>query len=262
MKRTALWILAIAMIVFGCIMLANSKTDSSGDAQNLEKLGYLSIKNDAIYYVDELVILDQVGALEDSSTMYLMVMFQDADGKHIVANMPVNQDDEEIYEDVCDYLGDPAQGIGDLVISAYVKTEDFVDVEGELKGYFDQGVRDYMLYTGDYVISMSHQLEYLCDEGGDPFEKVSGAYTVSKVVGVLCIVGALLSILASFAKPKAKQVQPLQTAPSVPQSGSASANPEAGKDVRQQLDYYKSLHDAGYMTDAEFEAKRKQILNL
>lgn len=276
-------IFSILLVLFGCIVLFAPSTDTSKDPEVLSKISYRDVEKDQIYYVEDLMIADQYAELDDGDVIYLLVMFEDENGKLIAANMPVNTS-SPIRDDVEDYLGDSTQYIGDYHISCYVKAETDYDVEDKLNNMFANAVSRMRTEHGFSATSLGLRFEYICDEDGDPYATAEGANTVKQVVGILVILGGVALFFGTFRKnSKAKaapqqrqQVQQPQYAPQPQQvrqvtpmgtfTHSVQPQPAATapntNDVMAQLNHYKALKDAGYMTEAEFEQKRKELLSL
>ena len=83
-------IFSILLVLFGCIVLFAPTTDTSKDPEVLSEISYRDVEKDQIYYVEDLMIADQYAELDDGDVIYLLVMFEDENGKLIAANMPVN----------------------------------------------------------------------------------------------------------------------------------------------------------------------------
>lgn len=285
------------MILTGVIFLTSEGTDTSGDPVDLATILRDDVENNAIYYVEDLVILDNFAEKDD--IMYMSVMFRDEGGSHVVAVMPVT-DDDEIWDEVNDYMNNDLLSWGDLVVSCYVETETNVNVDNKLHQYFDEWVEDYEYYTDSKVFPLEWRFDYVCDEDGDPHAIAEGANIVAKIVGVLTIAAAVAVLyFGALRKPKAYTTAPVPgyTAPQVPTytvpnpptysapqapsytSAQSSLNdipqvrysapvppaPQAQpvqSDAIAQLNRYKELKDAGFMTDEEFNQKRRELLGL
>lgn len=285
MRKAAVWIMAIMVAFYGVILLSSPETDTSGDPEDLAEISFEDIENNQIYYIDELIVADTHSILEDSDVKYYLVMFYDQDDNLVAANMPVNASCE-IWEDLEDYLEDDSMHIGDMVISCYVKTG---TDQTKTRDFFQSRVWDLELEGGFDIETVSFKFDYVCDEDGDPYETAEGVNTITKVMGVLCLaVAALIIYFGAIRKPKAKKpaaapAAPVYTAPAAPTytppvrpasqprqdslhfSGRRTAAPAApaGEDpVVTELKRYQALHDAGFMTDEEFEQTRRKILGL
>lgn len=302
-------LVAILLVMFGIILLVVPTTDTSRAPEDLSQISYRDVEKDQIYYVEDLLMADQFAVLNDNDVVYMMVMFQDQDGKVVAANMPLN-DSSPIWDDVQDYLSDDSQSIGDYSINCYVKAETDYDVEDKLNDLFAEGVQRMRGEMLQSIYPLGLRFDYVCDEDGDPYAIAEASETFKIVVAVMVFIGAALLFFGTFRKPKQQKQAarvsnyaadyPRQTGvpQSVPQVQQATpmgtfqttaqpaqsnytyvqqpatqsyaqaqvtqqptAAPNTG-DVMAQLNHYKMLKDAGYMSEAEFEQKRKELLGL
>jgi len=312
LKATRIFV-GILLFLFGIILLVVPTTDTSKDPEDLSQISYRDVEKDQIYYVEDLLVADQFAVLNDNDVVYMMVMFQDQDGKVVAANMPLN-DSSPIWDDVQDYLNDESQIIGDYSINCYVKAETDYDVEDKLNDLFAEGVQRMRSEMLQAIYPLGLRFDYVCDEDGDPYAIAESSEIVKIVVAVMVFIGAVLLIFGAFRKPKqqrqaaagnytaaypkqtttpsgvssqpqqVRQVTPMGTFQTTVQQPAQSgytyvqepvaqsyAQPQAAQqpaaapntgDVMAQLNHYKMLKDAGYMTEAEFEQKRKELLSL
>lgn len=281
MSKIAAWILALAMIMTGAIFLTSIEEPPSSPPENLTDFSYLDWEKDTIYYAEDLLIVDTFALRNDSEQIYLLVMLQDKDEHIVLVNMPLD-DSAKIWEQVTTYLDDENKVYGDLALNCYVKLEYYPNVDDTLYDYFDQAVNELESYTGRSFGTIQWCFKYVCDENGDPYAVSNGASNIGKTMGIGFIVGALLIIyFSTFHKPAAKKtdtsvrnvpVQPQNNskpAPSQPaytpqpvRPAPQQAQPQVDNSIMTQLDNYKALREAGYMSDAEFEQKRKELLGL
>lgn len=270
-------LISILLVLFGIILLVVPTTDTSGSPEDLSRISYQDVEKDQIYYVEDLLVADQFAVLNDDDVIYMLVMFQDQDGKMVAANMPLN-DTSPIWDDVQDYLNDDSQIIGDYSINCYVKAETDYDVEDQLNDLFAKGVQRMRGELLQSIYPLGLRFDYVCDEDGDPYATAEAGETVKIVVAVLVFIVAAYLFSGLFRKPKkqnstpprvssqpqqVRQVTPMGTFTTTVQQPAQqpTATPNTG-DVMAQLNHYKALKDAGYMTEAEFEQKRKELLSL
>ncbi len=184
-------IVAIALILFGVILLSAPTTDTSAEPKDLAQISYRDVENAQIYYAKDLLVVDQFAVLNEDDVIYMMVMFEDKNGNIVAANMPINKT-TPIWDDVNDYLNDSTQLIGDYTINCYVKADTDHDVEGKLNGMFDEAVQEMRGQMGTSINKLGLRFVYVCDENGDPYATAAGAETVSKVVAAVVILGGVL----------------------------------------------------------------------
>lgn len=272
--------MAVVIGFVGFIFFVTPTTDTSDEPDNLADIFYDEIEKDHIYYVEDLIIADTHSSRTDSNVHYCIVLFRDTDDNMVAVNMPVNPDDE-IWDDLEDYLEDDELLVGDYTVNCYVKAEKDYTYD-DVGSYFMDAVWKYEMDLGHDIKTVEWAFDYVCDEDGDPYEIADGANMVGKVVGVLTMgVAVLILFSAVRRKPKTKKTTasaaPVYTAPaytpSVQQSqpgslhfsGRKTAPPDApaGEDPAvTELKRYQALRDAGFMTDEEFEQTRRKILGL
>lgn len=281
MRKVAAWILVFALAIFGGCVLTLSAPSGEKEPVDVSDISYKEMTKGNIYFIKDLLVVDTFAEKEDGKVQYLMVMFQDMDEKTVAAIMPVNQDCA-IWDDVMAYIKDDTQQIGDYALSCYVKTETNTNVDGKLHGLFDTAVEDVQSLLGASVriSKLSVRLDYVCDEDEDPAQVLKGTQTVAMVVGIVTLVAAagiaIVTIVKSSSAKSAAKVQytPVATpvayakpaAPTyqVPYTQTSPAQvPRAEADsVLEKLNRYQALKNAGYMTEEEFEKKRKELLEL
>ncbi len=261
MNKVSAWLLAIFLVIGGIFFMTVETVDTSEEPEDLAEISYEDLEEKHIYYVEDLVVLDCVAALEDGEVLYMAVLFQDKDGAFTVLNMPVN-DSDDIWDDVNDYLDDSSMGYydmgkGDLVVSGYVKAEKDVNVQGELYDYFDDWLTQYRNDVSMPVEASDLRFDFVCDEDGDPYAIAEGASTVGMIGGGLLIVLALVVLyFGALRKPKPAPVCSVPTyAPQQPDAAAAAP-------VAEQLRRYQALVESGVMTSEEYEQKRRELLGL
>ena len=252
--RAIIIILGIALI--GVALLTRT-VSTSQDPIDLAEVAARDMENKTLYYAEELYVMDSFAATEDEDVLYMAVMFEDETGDYVVVNMPVNKDDA-IWEDVQDYLDDDSMQPGDYVLECYVMTETNVDVNDQLFDLFDEWIDDLERYAGLSVETNTEiRFNFLCDGDGDPSAEMAKTNTVFLVVGILCLVLAVVMLYFFFLrKPKAKAAAPVisYTVPTYPTQPANDA-------VNAQLQSYRSMVQNGLMTEEEFAKKQAELLN-
>lgn len=253
-------LLALAIGFFGVIVLTSSSETTAANHAALSEVSYTSLEKGTVYYVEDLILVDTYAEMEDGSVLYFLTIFTDANGNDVAMTMPLNKDNP-LWTDANAYLYDDSMYVGDYTVDCYVKVESNYTSDDDLYAFFNEYVTD--LRTGGYVLrsDSSLRLSYVCGANEDPAEAEAGAAIIGRIVGVACIVLAVLMLVfalkAKTAKPAA---QPQYEGPVAPVSPAASADSEY--DVMVKLQQYQKIHAAGLMTDEEYEAKRKQLLGL
>lgn len=257
-------ILALVIAMVGFIMLSDASEPVQTDPAALSEVAYTELVKGDIYYVEDLIIADSYAEMEDGSVLYFLTIFTDGDGYDVAITMPMNKDND-LWADANAYLNDASMYIGDYTVDCYVEVESNYASDDVLYQYFDEYVTD--LRTGGYPLrsTSSLRLSYVCAANEDPTAAQEGANSVGRVVGVACILLAVLLIVLALkggkrtgaAKPRAS-VQPVQP---VPQNAAPQQYARAD-DVTTKLKQYQNLRDSGFLTDEEYEAKRKELLGL
>ena len=260
MRKVRAIIYALAALILGVVLLTMN-VSTSQEAVELAEIAAEDLENKTLYYAEDLIVMDAFATMEDKDVVYVAVMFEDESGEYVVVNMPVNKDDS-IWEDVNDYLDDYSQDMGDYVIDCYVVTETNVNVENQLIGFFDEWVDELEEMIGFSVETNTEvRFNYLCDEDGDPYAKMEKSNLVFTILGVVCLALALVLLyFGVLRKPKVKKTSaiPGYTIPTYP---TQPVQPAANDAVNAQLQNYRSLVQSGLMTEEEFAAKEKELLN-
>lgn len=310
MNKVFVTFMALVIAFVGYLFMSTPITDTSEDPVDVAEIGYYDIEKDHIYYIEDLIIADAHSSRTDSDVHYCIVLFYDKYDNMVAVNMPMNPDDE-IWDDLLDYLEDDDMQVGDYTVNCYVKAEKDYTYD-DVGSYFMDTVWKYELDLGSDIKTIEWRFDYVCDEDGDPYYVAEGSNTVGKVMGVLTIGVAVLILYFGVIRgskpktPKAKKAahgpvpmppthtptqptyQPAQQSSyAPPQSAPAQQNAELRFSGRRnaapvaqetpvaqaepapeadpllvQLERYKALRDAGYMTDAEYEEKRRNMLGL
>lgn len=259
MKKVRAIITALVVAVLGVVLLTMN-VSTSQDSVDLAEISAGDLENKTLYYAEDLIVMDVFATMEDKDVLYVAVMFEDEAGEYVVVNMPVNNGDA-IWEDVNDYLDDYSQEMGDYVINCYVVTETNVNVDNKLIQFFDEWVDDFEGMV-DFSVETNTEVRfnYLCDEDGDPYAQMEKSNVVFTILGVVCLALALVLLyFGVLRKPKAKKTSaiPGYTIPTYPTQPVQPANDA----VNEQLQNYRSLVQSGLMTEEEFAAKEKELLN-
>ncbi len=282
MKKAAVWFLSIVMILVGIIILTSAETPTTGDPIDLATIAYEDVEKNNIYYAKELVVMDSFATMDDD-VLYMLVAYMDNNEEIVVANMPVSES-SDLWDDVNDYLNDDSLFIGDYVIECYVKTETNFDVQNKLVDMFNESVNDLSVMLGESLRKADWRLNYVCDKNGDPYATAEASNTIGKVMGVLCILGALAWLyFGALRKPKASPAahqQSVYTAPQQPSYGAPQhssyatpqqtayaasqrpAAPAVDNSVDAQLARLKTLKDTGFLSEEEYNQKCKELQSL
>lgn len=258
-------ILALAIGMFGFISLSDASEPVETNPAPLSDVAYTELEKGDIYYVEDLIIADSYAEMEDGSVLYFLTIFTDGNGYEVAITMPMNKDND-LWNDANAYLNDASMYIGDYTVDCYVKVDSNYTSDDVLYDYFDEYVTD--LRSSGYLLrsTSSLRLNYVCAADEDPTAAVEGANSVGKVVGVICIVLAVLLVVLALkggSKPKAPMPQAAAQQPVRNiQQPAAPQQSASGDDVVTKLKQYQNLRDSGFLTDEEYEAKRKELLGL
>lgn len=271
-KKILRILLALLLAVFGIVFLTDASEEVPSDPASLSEVSYTELVTGTVYYAEDLVIADSYAEMEDGSVVYFLVIFTDGSGNEVAVTMPMNKSNP-LWNQAHAYLNDPTMYIGDFTVDCYVKAESNYASDSDLFRFYDEYVSD--LRVGGYMLRSDSgmRLSYVCGPYEDPAEAEAGARTVGKIVGAACIVIALLILVLTFRKGKVSSqpaYQGSQIPRQVPQAPQTPVShnpvpqtPGAGADdVMAKLQQYQQLHRSGFLTDEEYEAKRRQLLGL
>ena len=294
------FISGLGFIGFSLIVLLTSGNNMVDvDTQNAEDISYQSMEEDNVYWIEKLTVVDRYASLTNSNVNYLMASYTDADGKTVLVSLWMNSS-EDYWTVTNDYVEDDNMGIGDCVINGYFELqEDESDRAEERWSYFSDYVTKYKQSGGVPInaVSLKSVLRYRCTTYEELVAFSNTTNVVSKVMGVIALGIGILALYAGFKwisinkKQKAQKavktptveefinntgfftektempvsaIQPTQPAvqatPATPVQPTAPA--PVASDKMAKLNEYKALVDAGYMTQEEFDQKRKEILQL
>ncbi len=289
----------IGFIGFGLIVLLMSgRVGVDVETQNAEDISYLSMEKDNVYWIEELTVVDRYAFLEDSNVNYLIVSYEDMRGNIVLASLSMNSS-EDYWTSTKNYIEDDNARVGDCVIKGYFELrEDVSDNAVERAKYFGEGVAKYKQSGAipQNAVSLRNVFRYKCSSYDELLALSKGTEGVAKFMGVFALALGALAIYAGFkwisinkkldaqeAAAKAQNAPTLDdivnnsgfftqptvrrvstTAPTPPATSTPSATPVAPStsDKIEKLNEYKAMMDAGYMTPAEFEQKRRELLGL
>lgn len=255
-------ILALAIAFFGFLSLCDASEPVEINPKSLSEVSYTALEKGDIYYVEDLILADSYAEKEDGSVLYFLTIFTDGNGSEVAITMPMNKDND-LWSDANAYLNDASMYIGDYTVDCYVKVENNYTSDNVLYDYFDEYVTD-LNSQGYYVRSTSSlRLSYVCGPNEDPTAAAEGANSVGRVVGIVCIALAILMVVLALKGGKSKAAAKPQAAVQQTPVYQPTPQPSApADDVMTKLKQYQNLRDSGFLTDEEYEAKRKQLLNL
>ncbi|MBQ9762690.1 MAG: SHOCT domain-containing protein [Oscillospiraceae bacterium] len=276
-KKAATWILAVAIAIFGIILLSSYLgTKENPTPEKLSEVSRSDLEAGTVYLADELVVVDCFAEALNTDMDYYFILFKDANGLTIPMTMPVGKA-SPIRDELEAYINDSTKKPGDLVLEGYVKLEKDVDEDGKLFNFFNEALENYQAQTFDLMVRTNFRMVYVCGPEGDPFADSAAKNPITLVMGILSILGAVallvFGVILADRTPRKKATAPAQAAPvyrsAAPQQTTAPRSipvvpptPAASDPVMEQLERYKSLHEAGYMTAEEYDQKRKEILGL
>lgn len=292
---------AFGFIGFGLIVLLMSGSNKIDvETQNAEDISYLSMEKDNVYWFDELTVVDCYATLNDGDVNYFIVSYEDMNGKTVLASLSLNPE-EDPWDATERYLEDDGAGVGDCVLKGYFELcEDASDKADERRSLFNDGVNKNKQNDNIpiFVTPLRDVLRYKCATYDELVDLSNITNGVAKFMGIFSMALGVLAIYAGFkwisnnkkldaqeaaakaAKPSmledivnnsgffthptVRQVSPPPTQAKQPAAPPAQpAAPAApASDKMAKLNEYKALVDAGYMTQEEFEQKRKEILQL
>ncbi len=213
MRKVAAWILAVGLLLFGVLSVLNgidSRIASKVEIDHATWFSYTDIEKDEVYLITKLTVISDYARLDGDSVVYLLVTYDDLNGKPVAASMAINMR-SPVWSKVDKYLRDDTKGPGDLVLSCYVKAEKFQNVQGELEDMFASGIRNANRTLGVTLKRLEYSLDYVCSSREDPTEIINATSLVGIIAGGVAIVVALVLILfvgLRKSKPKAKKAAP------------------------------------------------------
>lgn len=289
---------AVGFIGFGLIVLLMSgRVGIDVETQNAEDISYLSMEKDNVYWFDELTVVDCYATLNDGDVNYFIVSYEDMNGKTVLASLSLNPE-EDPWDATARYLEDDDAGVGDCVLKGYFELcEDASDKADERRSLFNDGVSKNKQNDNIpiFVTPLRDVLRYKCATYDDLVDLSNITNGVTKFMGIFSMALGVLAIYAGFkwisnnkkldaqeaaAKKTSQQTlnqifadsgifsnaQVRKVAPSQPAAPTQPVAPAApaapASDKMAKLNEYKALVDAGYMTQEEFDQKRKEILQL
>lgn len=257
-NRIRLFILAIAGVIIGAILLVKAPSGTQTQIKDLTTISGAQLQKDKAYYAQQLFIIDVFAHMEDTSTQYYLALFFDQDDEAVAVNF-VTKKSDPIYEKLNRYLEDDSQQIGDCVLDCYVKVSENTMANAsdakDLKQYFNDAVEEYENVLEMTFDTVDLRFSYLCDSSEDPYQALAkqsrsmalGAILILVVSAALLVV-ALLPLIRRNSTANA----PMDIPMAVQQTPTASqASP--------QLANLESLHNAGILTDEEYNRKLREL---
>ncbi len=286
-----------SFIGFGILVLLMIGKLVDTEAQNAKDISYQSMEENNIFWFEELTVVGRYASLEDSDVNYFIVSFEDMDGHTVLASLSLNPS-EDPWDATKSYLEDSDASVGDCVLQGYYELQKNASKDADTRhSLFRSAVSKYT-QSGAIpygAISLKSVLRYTCESHDDLIATTNTRRGVAIFMGIFAIAIGILAIYAGiqwtrnnkklkaqqaaakkapqasleqifansgvFTNAKVRTAAPAQ--PAAPTQPAAPAQPAVPvSDKMAKLNEYKALMDAGYMTQEEFDQKRKEILQL
>lgn len=246
-------------IVFSAVLIVNAVTVSAPkEIFSLSDLPSTQVQEDGVYFAQHLVIIDSFAHMTKTSTRYYLAAFLDANDDAVAVRF-VTKKSDPIYSQLNRYLEDDTQQIGDCVLNCYVKASantmsSSSDAE-VLKQYFNEAVEEYQQVLEMPFQQIDLRFSYLCDSSEDPVQTLAQQSRSMLLGAVLLLVVSLAFLIVALICLKPKDEPSLE----IPM---AAATPSSPANINSsQLANLESLHNAGILTDEEYNYKLQQLNN-
>ena len=167
------------------------------------------MSTDYSYEIEELFIIDHYMTISGDSKggsngKYYVAGFYGEDGKLYLASLHADGDDD-LQEELDDYINDADAKIGDLEISGCFKTRKVtaVDSDEEIYGPFISKVKSMFLGEGISCVDTKLHLDYVCEDAED-YASEASTMPIAIIGAVLAALGIALIFVAKNMKKKIK----------------------------------------------------------
>lgn len=257
--RIRLFLLSIAGMIFCAVLFCKATVSTPKQIFDLYYIPYTQVQENGAYYTQELFIIDSFAHIEDSSTQYYLAVFFDANDDAVAVNF-VTKKSDPIYSQLNRYQEDDSQQIGDCVLNCYVKasanTMSNSSETKELKQYFNEAVEAYEQALEMRFQQVDLRFSYLCDSSEDPQQALAQQSRSMLLGATLILVVSLLALFAAVLIRPKTQADPSLEIPM------AAASPSSPATINSsQLANLETLHNAGILTDEEYNDKLRQLNN-
>lgn len=195
----------IAALIVGIMGL-----QSPPELKNVEDITAADMSTDYSYEIEELFIIDHYMTISGDSKSgsngkYYVAGFYGEDGKLYLTSLHADGDDD-LQEELDDYINDADAKIGDLEISGCFKTRKVtaVDSDEEIYGPFISKVKSMFLGEGISCVDTKLHLDYVCEDSADYEAEASMTYMLA-VAAVFALIGGVLLFFGTKAKKKLKE---------------------------------------------------------
>lgn len=246
-------------ITFSAVLIVNAITVSAPkQISSLSDLPCTQVQEDGVYLAQDLVIIDSFAFMNKTSTQYYLAVYFDANHDAVAVRF-VTRKSDPIYSQLNRYLEDDSQLIGDCVLNCYVKvsanTMSDSSAAEDLRLFFNETVEEYQQVLEMPFQQIDLRFSYLCDISEDPVQTLAQQSRSMLLGGVLLLVVSLAFLIVALICLKSKDEPSLEIPmEAAPPSSPANIN-------SSQLANLESLHNAGILTDEEYNYKLRQLNN-
>ncbi len=250
-KKIILCILAVILLIIGICTLVSGIFGGETALEDVSTLTSSEMDGSADYKFSEAIVFDRYATYEENNipeTYYLAIGFYDANDNLCIASLAMDKNDD-IYDEVMDYLNDDSMYLGDLVLPMYCTADTFSD-NTEVGEYFEEyheeiasnGISGELLW-----LQMNYQGATLTE-----YEESSSVNAVMGLImgGGFLVLGIALLLLAILKKkpqpaPASAYAAPQASGYTAPQAPSYSA-PQASGYAAPQASGYSAPQASGY----------------
>lgn len=242
LRKLVCGLLALFLIPFG-LLLIMAGTFGDTEPEALSSTSFFSLEAGEEYHVQQLTVWDHFYYDTQEQAVYFRATVGTAEHEAVAVAFVVEEDQEAVFWQL-EELG-PEQPV---TLDCVVEAEDYLDADGCLLPVHDVAMEALASATDKQIPMLEGvRLVYFSADMEAAQNILKGTAMVCWLLGAAAI-GLAVLLLRGLFKKKPQ-----------PRSVTVYAPPPR---VRQQLERYQTLVDAGLMTKEEFEKKRREILRM
>lgn len=241
MKKLVCFLLAVILIPVGLLCeIAATTVDTEPEDLALQTI--FSLEDDALYRAQSLVVLERFWLDQEEQTGYFLALMQTADQEAVAVAFSATTEDEVWPMLVSCGMEQP------VTLDCYVEANDYYGTDDVLDPIHAIAMEAIATATDKQVHIMEDLwLEYYCDGSEDAAAQQTGTAWVCVGMGLIFLGLAALAVRGVVGKKSGTNIGTFAAYGLPPH-------------VRQQLERYKVLVDAGLMTKEEYDKKREELL--
>lgn len=241
MKRLACILLAVVLIPVGLLcILASTTVDTEPEDLVLKTI--FALEDDALYRAETLVVLERFYFDIEEQTGYFLALMETADQEAVAVAFSAEMEDDVWPMLLSCSMEQP------VTLDCYVEANDYYGSDRYLDPIHAIAMEAIATATDKQVPIMEDLwLEYYCDGSEDAAAQGAETARACVVMGLIFLGLAALAVMGLVRKKPSTDTVTFTTYGLPPH-------------VRQQLEHYKPLVDAGLMTKEEYDQKREELL--